>query len=200
MKNSEWSCDLIFFSYTKDKVIQLSKKFNKSINHSEISQEHQNFITKFSNLSAFLWFRKSVKLIDLIKIFLICLHMKLMMLDALSISSILNIFEIFKLSFEFKWSKIFIIKCKHEKLSVQKAITSVLFVKNLVRAFYKIRICIIFSYLIKLLEKEITDLIWNQIVKNKWHINLKKSSYAIHINNIVRSEWKIRTIEKIFNI
>ena len=118
LKNFKWSCNPIFSSYTEDKVIQLSKKFNKSINHSEISQEHQNFITKFSNLSAFLWFRKSVKLIDLIKIFLIYFCMKLMMLDALSISSILNIFKIFKLSFEFKWSKIFIIKCKYGKLPV----------------------------------------------------------------------------------
>ena len=167
LKNFKWSCDLIFFSYIKDKIIQLSKKFNKSINYSEIFQEHQNFITKFSNLSAFLWFRESVKLIDLIKIFLICFHMKLMMLDALSISSILNIFKIFKLSFKFKWSKIFIIKCKHEKLSAQKTIASVLFVKNLVRAFYKTRICAVFSYFIKFLEKKIINLIWNEIIKNK---------------------------------
>ena len=151
----------------KDKIIQLSKKFNKFINHSETFQEYQNFIIKFSNLSVFLWFKKSVKLIDLIKIFLICLHMKLMMLDALSISSILNIFEIFKLLFEFKWSKIFIIKCKHEKLSAQRTITSVLFMKNLVKAFYKIRICAVFSYLIKFLEKKIINLIWNEIIKNK---------------------------------
>ena len=167
LKNSEWSCNPTFFSYTEDKVIQLSKKFNKSINHSEISQEHQNFITKFSNLSAFLWFRESVKLIGLVKIFLICLCMKLMMLDALLIPSILNISEIFKLSFELKWSKIFIIKCKHEKLPAQRAIASVLFVKNLVKAFYKTRICAVFSYLIKLLEKEIVDLIWDKIIKNK---------------------------------
>ena len=167
LKNFKWSCNLIFFSYIKNKVIQLSKKFNKFINHSETFQEYQNFITKFSNWFVFLWFRESVKLIDLIKIFLICLHMKLMMLNALLISSILNIFEIFKLSFKLKWSKIFIIKCKHEKLSVQKIIASVLFVKNLVRAFYKIRICAVFSYFIKFLEKEIVNLIWNKIIKNK---------------------------------
>ena len=159
LKNFKWFCNFIFFSYTENKIIQLSKKFNKSINHSEISQEHQNFITKFSNLSAFLWFRESVKLIDLIKIFLICFCMKFMMLDTLLISSILNISEIFKLLFKFKWNKIFIIKCKHEKLSAQRAIASILFVKNLVRAFYKTRICAVFSYLIKFLEKEIINLI-----------------------------------------
>ena len=70
----------------------------------------------------FLWFRELVKLIDLIKIFLIFLHMKHVILDALSISSMLNTFKISKSLFEPKWSKIFIIKFKHEKLPAWRAL------------------------------------------------------------------------------
>ena len=81
-----------------------------------------------------------------------------------------------------------------------KSITSILSVKNLVEVSYKTRICAIFSYLIKFLENEIIDLIWNEIIKNKWHINSKKSSYVIHINDIIRFRWKIRVIERILNM
>jgi len=38
--NSEWSCNPIISSYMEDKAIQLSKEFNKPINHPETPQEH----------------------------------------------------------------------------------------------------------------------------------------------------------------
>ena len=73
------------------------------------------------------------------------------------------------------------------KAADSKSIASTLSVKNLVEVSYKARICAIFPYLIKLLENEIVDLTWNKITKNKWHINSEKSSYVIHIDDIIRS-------------
>ena len=96
-------------------LIDLSNT-QKSLNNIRISSQN------FQIYLLFLWFEELVKLIDLIKIFLIFLHMKHVILDALSISSMLNTFKIFKSLFKLKWSKIFIIEFKHEKLSAWRTL------------------------------------------------------------------------------
>ncbi len=52
LKYFKWIDNFIYSSYTADKVMKLSKKFDRLIKHTEISQQHQNFIMKFSNLLA----------------------------------------------------------------------------------------------------------------------------------------------------
>ena len=200
LKYFEWIDDLIYSSYTADKVMELSKKFNRLIKHTEIPQQHQNFIMKFSNLLAVFMIQRTSQtnwfdqdLLDL------------------SLHEVCDI----RCSIDFKYAEYFqdfqvIIWAQvkqdfHNWIQAWKAvslksITSVLCVNNLVEASYKTRICAIFSYLIKLLKKEVVDLIWNQIIKNKWHINSEKSSYVIHVDDIIRFRQKIRVIERILNL
>ena len=92
-------------------LINLSN-IQKSFKNIEISSQN------FQIYLLFLWFEELIKLINLIKVFFLCLCMKYMMLNALLIFNMQNTFEIFKLLFESKWSKIFIDECKHEKLLI----------------------------------------------------------------------------------
>ena len=177
----------------------MGKCFEKLIKRPGSVEDHQEFISRFSELLSIFVIRRTSQTIwfgqQLVKL---PPHESRDIRCALD-SKYASNFQQFQDRIRAKVEKEFVANMERWKASGSKGNPPVLAVQNLVGASYKARVCATFPYLTRLLAEGTVDLTWSQILDNKWHLNPQQSPYSQNLDAIIGSSKKIVEIEKILD-
>ena len=199
LESGDWPKSRKFKMYTEEKVKQMGKEFETLVKHPGSMQNHQGFISRFSDLLTLFMIRRTSQTDwfgqELVKL---PIHESRDIRCALDSKYAAN-FQEFQAQIREKIEQEFLTNLQRWRDTGSKGTQPVLSVKSLVGASYKARICATFPYLAKLLAENIVDLRWSQILNENWHLNPEDSPYSQHLDAIIGSSKKVVEIEKILD-